>query len=81
MWHQTDLKPKTNIFLCAGGSGLTPLLSIAQASVLSNDGVKMTLIFSNKTKDDIMCQKQINELEEKGENFKVFYTLTRHEEA
>ena len=26
-----DLKPKTNVFLCAGGSGLTPLLSTSEA--------------------------------------------------
>jgi len=51
------LKPKSKIFLCAGGSGITPMLSIAQAIVLSNDNVEVTLIFSNKTKDDILCEK------------------------
>ena len=31
--------------------------SMNQASVKANDGVNMTLIFSNKTKGDIMCEK------------------------
>jgi len=57
------------------------MLSIAQASVLANDGVKMTLIFCNKTKDDILCDDVIKDLEKKGVNFKVFNTLTRHVES
>ena len=77
------LKPKSNIFLCAGGSGITPLFSIAQSIVLSKDNVQVTLIFSNKTKDDILCQKEIVELLAKstGGNFKVYHTLTRHDAA
>lgn len=73
------LKPKTKIFLCAGGSGITPHFSIAQASVLAKDGVQVTLIYSNKTKDDILIEKEIAELAKVGENFKVFFTLTRHD--
>lgn len=76
---KTMLKPKKKIFLCAGGSGITPMLSIAQSSVLADDGVEMTLIYSNKTKNDIMCEKEINALVEAGKNFKVFHTLTRHD--
>jgi len=72
---------KTNVFLIAGGSGITPMLAIAQASVLANDGVKMTLIFCNKTKDDILCDDVIKDLEKKGDNFKVFNSLTRHDES
>ena len=77
------LKPKSNIFLCAGGSGITPMFSIAQSIVLSKDNVQVTLIFSNKTKDDILCEKEIADLLTKctGGNFKVFHTLTRHDEA
>lgn len=81
MLKKNMLKPKTKIFLCAGGSGITPMLSIAQAIVLSKDNVEVTLIFSNKTKDDILCEAQINDLLTKGGNFKVFHSLTRHNEA
>lgn len=76
-----ELKPKSKIFLCAGGSGITPFFSVAQASVLAKDGVQVTLIYSNKTKDDILIEKEISELAQLGENFKVFHTLTRHDEA
>ena len=39
----------------------------------------MTLLFTNKTKDDILCKTQLDELS-KYENVKVFHTLTRHKE-
>ena len=46
---------KTKIGLIAGGSGITPLYSIAQASIYADDGLEIVLLFSNKTKADIIC--------------------------
>jgi len=80
MLKKKELKPKTHVILCAGGSGITPMLSACMSSVLANDGVNMTLVFCNKTKDDILCEKEINDLVPKGANFKVFHTLTRHDD-
>jgi len=36
---------------------------------------------SNKTKDDILIENELNELVKKDSNFKLFHTLTRHDEA
>jgi NAD(P)H-flavin reductase len=71
---------KTKIGLVAGGTGITPMYAIAQASALAKDGVQITLLFTNKSKGDILCKKELDELE-KFENVKIFYTLTRHQEA
>jgi len=35
--------------MLAAGTGITPLFSIAQASVRAKDGVKIDLLYSNKT--------------------------------
>ena len=70
---------KNKIGLVAGGSGITPMYAIAQASAYAKDGVEVTLLFTNKTKDDILCKTQLDELS-KYENVKVFHTLTRHKE-
>jgi len=56
------------------------MMAIAQASVLANDGVKVILIFSNKTKDDIFCDDELFNLT-MNPNFKYFHTLTRHDES
>ena len=69
---------KTKIGLIAGGSGITPMYAVAQASALAKDGCQVTFLFMNKTKDDILCKDQLDELA-KMENVKVFHTLTREE--
>ena len=70
---------KTKVGLIAGGTGITPFYSIALASLLGNDGLQIRLLYANKTKDDILIKAELDELAAKyPENFKVFYTLTRH---
>jgi len=60
-WGQFDYlkKPfghkKMKVGLLAAGSGFTPMYAIAQASCLADDGVDITFLFANKTKDDIFC--------------------------
>lgn len=76
-----ELKPKTKVGLLAGGSGITPMYAIALASSLAKDGLEIWFLFSNKTKDDILCKKQLDELAASNPNFHLFYTLTRHDAA
>ena len=73
---------KMRLGLIAGGTGITPMYSIALASSLAKDGVKIWFLFSNKTKDDILCKDQLDELAKiNPDNFKLFHTLTRHDEG
>jgi len=48
------MNTKSRIGLIAGGTGMNPLYSIAQASILANDNTEFTFLYSNKTKDDIL---------------------------
>ena len=71
---------KTKICLLAGGTGITPCFSIAQASLLAGEGYDIKLINCNKTKDDILCKKELRKLGKTyPNNFKFFNTLTREE--
>lgn len=82
MYKKALLKPKTKIGLLAGGTGLTPCFSIAQAAVMSKDNVEISLLFSNKTKGDILCLEDIEALQALApKQFKVHHTLTRHDAA
>ena len=62
------MKKKTRIGLIAGGTGITPMFSVAQAIVLSNDLPLITFLFSNKTKDDILCKDDIDHLANQAPN-------------
>ena len=72
---------KMRIGLLAGGSGLTPMYSIALASSLARDGAEITFLFSNKTKDDILCKTELEMLSSSNPDLTLFHTLTEHDPA
>ena len=38
------------------------------------------MIYSNKTKDDILCEKELNEFAEQNkDHLRLYHTLTRHD--
>lgn len=79
MLKKNELKPKKRIGLLAGGSGITPMYSIALASSLAKDGLEIWFLFSNKTKDDMLCKEHLDQLTATNPNFRLFHTLTRHD--
>lgn len=79
MYAKKDLPLKTNLGLIAGGTGLTPLYSQALASSLAQDGLKIKFLYSNKTKNDILCNEELIQLNKTNqENLEMYHTLTRH---
>ena len=74
-----DIPTKKNIGFLAAGTGLTPLYTVALASSLAKDGAKLKFLFSNKTKDDILCQEELSALAKMNpDNLDLYHTLTRH---
>ena len=67
---------KDAVFICSG-TGLAPLYSMIK-EYLAN-GKKFHLIFSNKTRDDLILHDELLELEKDNENFMYTSTLTREE--
>jgi len=63
--------------LLAGGAGITPMLQLVWAALHDrSDTCTFSMIYANKTEDDILCQDIIEELVEMSKGrFKVAYTL------
>merc|ERR1719350_819788 len=63
--------------MLAGGTGLTPMLQVAQAALRDpDDKTELSLILANKTEDDILCKDMLDDLAQKHKGrFKVTYTL------
>ena len=59
----------------AGGAGITPFLAILRDLRERKELNGNTLIFSNKTKQDIILEEELKEMEKEG--LKLFLTLTR----
>ncbi len=66
-----------HIALIAGGTGITPMWQLARAIAKNpEDKTKVTLIFANVTKEDILLKKELDQLEsDKPDQFRAFYVL------
>lgn len=71
-------KKVSSLGLLAGGVGITPLLAIIR-KIFANpaDTTKVTLLFANQTENDIFLREELESLQEKHSNFKLWYTLDR----
>lgn len=66
-----------HIALIAGGTGITPMWQLARAIFKNpDDKTKVTLIFGNVTKEDILLKKEFDDLEnDYPDRFRAFYVL------
>jgi len=67
----------SHVGMMAGGTGITPMLQVMKAALrLPGDTCKYSLIYANKTTDDILVKDLLDEVvaESKG-RMKVYYTL------
>lgn len=63
-----------HIMLFAAGSGITPLISIAQHALMARPDHRVTLVFANSTPRDIMMQFELERMA-KSSRFEVFHVL------
>eukprot|EP00051_Salpingoeca_urceolata_P000855 m.36615 g.36615 ORF g.36615 m.36615 type:complete len:313 (-) comp11037_c0_seq2:104-1042(-) len=70
------LKRCKRFAMIAGGTGLTPLLSIVRAILKDpSDKTQASLLFANKTIDDVMLKEELDSLAASDDRFSVWYTL------
>ncbi|WP_331775216.1 2Fe-2S iron-sulfur cluster-binding protein [Sulfurospirillum sp. 1612] len=72
-----DPSVDTPILCLASGSGLAPILSLLNAYLSRGHKNPVTLLFSAKTKKDLLHFGEMKYLESKYVNFKYKYTLTQ----
>jgi cytochrome-b5 reductase len=68
-----------NFYMVAGGTGITPIYQIIQF-ITENElelSPNLTLLFANRTEDDILLQNELKEFEEKNPKVKVFYSVDK----
>ena len=69
--------------MIAGGTGITPILQVIKAILRNpNDKTKMSLIFGNLSKEDILLYDELREMAAKhSEQFKVHFVLNNPPEG
>jgi NAD(P)H-flavin reductase len=83
--NKEEEKPRTlklrhfsKIGMLCGGTGITPIYQILQAAHQNNDTAEFTLLYSNKTKSDIIFKDELEKFfNQQKFKFKLYHTLTQ----
>jgi ring-1,2-phenylacetyl-CoA epoxidase subunit PaaE len=74
------IKKRRNIFLFAGGSGITPIMGILKAVLFQEPSSKVTLLLGNRSETDIIFKDQLALLVDRfSTRFQVFHFLSQPE--
>lgn len=76
----SPLRDAKNIVAVAGGSGITPFLSLARAIDQGNEDCTLTLLYGCRTSDEILFKAELDALSEKNEKINVVYVLSDSDE-
>lgn len=74
------LRDAENIVAIAGGSGITPFLSLARAIDQGDENCTLTLLYGCRTSDEILFKAELDSLSEKNEKINVIYVLSDSDE-
>ena len=76
IWRVEDGGP---MLLIGGGSGVAPFVSMARHRALSGSAAPMLLLFSARTRHDLLFIEELEQLRARSDGFDMVATLTREE--
>lgn len=73
------LRDAETVVCVAGGSGITPFLSMANAIADGDEDFKLILLYGSRNYDNILFKDELAELESKCDKIKVVHVLSNEE--
>ncbi|MBQ6428354.1 MAG: 2Fe-2S iron-sulfur cluster binding domain-containing protein, partial [Oscillospiraceae bacterium] len=80
-FYYEDLRDEKNVIGLAGGSGITPFLSMARALADGVEDFNLTLLFGSRDEDNILFRGELDEIARTCPKFKVVHVLSEEEKA
>lgn len=74
-----NLRDSKNVVALAGGSGITPFLSMAYALRDGDEDFNLTILFGSKTEADILFKKELDDIAAACSKVKVVHVLSDEE--
>lgn len=69
-----------NIVLIAGGSGITPMMSLAKSALNIEPNSKVTLLYANRNADSIIFKSQLEALKDQFAQLEVIHVLENNDD-
>ena len=77
--YPEDTSAYDTVIFLAAGSGITPIMSLMREALSRNDGMKIVLVYSSRSKEHIIFLKELDELQKQHpERFLVIHYLSNH---
>ena len=73
--------PRHPLLLVGGGSGIVPLMCMLRHRKLSGSAVPAALLYSVRTRDDVIYHNELTEIARNDPRFRLRITLTRNVES
>jgi predicted ferric reductase len=77
--HASD--PEQHVVMIAGGVGITPMLSMLRYMADREKDREVTLIWSNRRAEDILCRRELEDLRSFMPRLTIHHVLTREPEG
>jgi ferredoxin-NADP reductase/phytoene dehydrogenase-like protein len=75
-FHYESLVDTDNLVFLAGGSGITPFMSMIRQADKTRASLKMHLIYGSRKPDDIIFKKELDKTAVKNPNIKADYVIS-----
>ena len=75
-FNYEPLRDAANVIGIAGGSGITPFLSMARAIDDGTEDFNLTLLYGARTVKDLVFKEELDEIAARCDKFKVVYVLS-----
>ena len=79
VFYYEGLRDAKNVVAGAGGSGITPILSMAYAIMAGDEDFTLTVLYGSRTEKDVLFKKEFEEISKRTDKVKVFYVLSDEE--
>lgn len=78
-FYYEDLRDCPTVIAIAGGAGITPFLSMAEAIADGTEKFNLTIIFNSRTEDNILFKEELEKICAATDKVKVVHVLSREE--
>lgn len=75
-FYYEDLRDCPTVIGLAGGSGITPFLSMAEAIADGTENFNLVLLFGSRDEGSILFKDELDEIAKKTDKFKVIHVLS-----
>lgn len=78
-FYYEELRDSANVIALAGGSGVTPFLSMAYAIRDGVEDFNLTILFGSRNEESILCREELDAIVKATDKVKVVYVLSDEE--